>query len=712
MSPKHIYQENNKTIKAVAGELDQLDNSFIVVGDEYYINTIKGSIPFWAKELAEELALLGGSLVFADLENLHLSILNVVDGIKSAKNAYTDSIYFLGSLDEVIMSRLETLNSSVQGSSADIKNLEFFRVTEKEAYALSVQQLSADINDGRIKSIISSQRLAISNATEAIASNYFRMQTAFEHTRASITQMDTAFASYENAFAGTQLSLESDLRIIGQQIQQITTVYGAEVEATESYIRSAFKYNSEIRIGNRSYKSGFGLNTSYNLNGSGLEIDPYVSEFWIEAQRFRIVAPSADPQSGSFDYNKSVASPFEIKAINGVPVLQMSDSVLTGGYNGPLSGNVPVGTNGFRVSSNASGTERDPHIYGGFVRGSTVFGSEISGGTLLLPDGNYIHANGDFLLGDIKNDKWLSYGYSEIYKKKVLQLSGFISKGYQAHVGTTNKLIETTAKATGMVWGHEENYSVEIFSEYVPGDFMQLQMRKTGRKYTVKELRNSGNIPSFNDSKYDIVFSPYDPRKDFEIIGFAGLFMPIVELNALKGIKVFRSGTVKIKAYHEKGRIHSMDSKQSLLFAVGIQKVGASKGNIVAAKYLNRPKFYEIKYTNYGSSNVKATVGSSFTPNLPSIVTSTNSDSPEFIIDVEAHDTIHLFVTFAAIGHFGAGIPDSSAHHMTTLGLGSAPAGDQAVRSFSASFNLDSFALFAEKDDTSINLPSSKFTVP
>ncbi len=81
-------------------------------------------------------------------------------------------------------------------------------------------------------------------------------------------------------------------------------------------VESKFAYNSVIGINGIYKKSGFGLTTNY-VSGSGTEVDPYVSEFWIDASRFKFTNSNV---TGS-------VSPFTIDATGDTPQITFNGNV-------------------------------------------------------------------------------------------------------------------------------------------------------------------------------------------------------------------------------------------------------------------------------------------------------------------------------------------------------------------------------------------------
>lgn len=109
-----------------------------------------------------------------------------------------------------------------------------------------------------------------------------------------VTNLSTELTNGTNTWSSADSTLENSLKT------EITDE-GARVE-------SKFAYNSNVNINGVWKKSGFGLTTNYT-SGSGTEVDPYVSEFWIDASRFKFTNSNA---TGS-------VAPFTIDATGVVP---------------------------------------------------------------------------------------------------------------------------------------------------------------------------------------------------------------------------------------------------------------------------------------------------------------------------------------------------------------------------------------------------------
>ena len=87
------------------------------------------------------------------------------------------------------------------------------------------------------------------------------------------------------------------------------------IRVTAEGVESKFAYNSLLNINGVYKKSGFGLTTNY-VSGSGTQIDPYVSEFWIDASRLKFTNSNQTGQTAPFTIDASGLTP-QIK-FNGV----------------------------------------------------------------------------------------------------------------------------------------------------------------------------------------------------------------------------------------------------------------------------------------------------------------------------------------------------------------------------------------------------------
>ena len=109
------------------------------------------------------------------------------------------------------------------------------------------------------------------------------------------------FVDLENEVTGANGHVASSLA----QLEIDSQVY-ADNAATN--VQNKFAYNSNITLNSVVYESGFGLN-ALGTTGSGTESDPYNSEFWINAEKFKFTNSNQTGQVAPFTIDASGTSP-------------------------------------------------------------------------------------------------------------------------------------------------------------------------------------------------------------------------------------------------------------------------------------------------------------------------------------------------------------------------------------------------------------------
>jgi hypothetical protein len=110
----------------------------------------------------------------------------------------------------------------------------------------------------------------------------------------AITILDTELTNGTTTWASADSSLEQSLN---------TTIVG-EVATLES----KFEYGSTLEVNSTYYQSGFGL-VSTLVGGTGTELDPYDSEFWINAEKLKFTNSAQSGQAAPFTIDASGATP-------------------------------------------------------------------------------------------------------------------------------------------------------------------------------------------------------------------------------------------------------------------------------------------------------------------------------------------------------------------------------------------------------------------
>lgn len=422
---------------------------YVITGDDIYIPMLYDDAPQWMKDLVQVVVDVSISSGNQSLINNMNAILQNFAVSYVPLNQYTQTILDLGDEDTRINALIETLNSNfndgLSTANAQIISLQLTKASKDEVVAQVIQTIAAQLADGtsNIGSTIGRIDQAIANETSARALSLQTLTASLEDTNLDVTanaeviQNALAYVGIDEAGASTGTGLSAYLEDSNGNIGGADSQLANSIRVTAEGVESKFAYNSLLNINGVYKKSGFGLTTNY-ISGSGTQIDPYVSEFWIDASRFKFtnsnvtgsVAPFTIDASGTtpqIKFNGVVnfsnitnvpqlgSTPQEVvtainnaqtTTINGPRITTGSigaaqiaansvsadrlmagtngSTVWTGGglvssnFNGNPVGVIGSPTSGFRLSSNSAGNSSDPNIYGAYIRGSTIAASALA----------------------------------------------------------------------------------------------------------------------------------------------------------------------------------------------------------------------------------------------------------------------------------------------------------------------------------------------
>lgn len=422
---------------------------YVITGDDIYIPMLYDDAPQWMKDLVQVVVDVSISSGNQSLINNMNAILQDFAVSYVPLNQYTQTILDLGDEDTRINALIETLNSNfndgLSTANAQITSLQLTKASKDEVVAQVIQTIAAQLADGtsNIGSTIGRIDQAIANETSARALSLQTLTASLEDTNLDVTanaeviQNALAYVGIDEAGASTGTGLSAYLEDSNGNIGGADSQLANSIRVTAEGVESKFAYNSLLNINGVYKKSGFGLTTNY-VSGSGTKVDPYVSEFWIDASRFKFtnsnvtgsVAPFTIDASGvnpQIKFNGVVnfsnitnvpqlgSTPQEVvtainnaqtTTINGPRITTGSigaaqiaansvsadrlmagtngSTVWTGGglvssnFNGNPVGVIGSPTSGFRLSSNSAGNSSDPNIYGAYIRGSTIAASALA----------------------------------------------------------------------------------------------------------------------------------------------------------------------------------------------------------------------------------------------------------------------------------------------------------------------------------------------
>ena len=420
---------------------------YVITGDDIYIPMLYDDAPQWMKNLVQV-------VVDVSISSGNQSLINDMNAIIQdfavsyvPLNQYIQSTIDLSDEDTRLNGLIETLNSNfndgLSTANAQIISLQLTKASKDEVVAQVIQTIAAQLADGasNIGSTIGRIDQAIANETSARALSLQTLTASLEDTNLDVTanaeviQNALAYVGIDEAGASTGTGLSAYLEDSNGNIGGADSELANSIRVTAEGVESKFAYNSLLNINGVYKKSGFGLTTNY-ISGAGTQANPYVSEFWIDASRFKFtnsnvtgsVAPftidatGVTPQitfngkvsfsnvtgtgnilttgqaatdinagattidgpkitTGSITATQIAAdsvSADRLKSTTGASTVWEGGGLVSANFNGNVNGSIGTPSAGFRLSSNAAGTSADPNIYGAYIKGATLEGSALN----------------------------------------------------------------------------------------------------------------------------------------------------------------------------------------------------------------------------------------------------------------------------------------------------------------------------------------------
>ena len=302
---------------------------YSVVGDELYIPKRYEDAPQWLRDLIGTVTEESFNQKITELNSLTQTLNQLIVELDVAKNTYTQSIISSNDIDERINTAITTLNSSLAQSDATILGIANTKVTPQESLALTIDTLSASIENGAINALVSNIENASVDRDSALANDislvHSELSGDIEGNADAITSLNTSVTNINNTLTAqateiTNLTTELDNGINTWAIADSTLENSlmTEISDESSRVESKFAYNSNILVNGVPYSSGFGIATNVNSPGQG--IDDGDSEFWINAEKFKFTNTN----------RTGAAAPFTIDASGSQPQITFNGKVTFG----------------------------------------------------------------------------------------------------------------------------------------------------------------------------------------------------------------------------------------------------------------------------------------------------------------------------------------------------------------------------------------------
>ena len=422
---------------------------YAIVGDLFFAKTLE-EVPPWFQDLVQDTVVQVNGNTYDTLAQYNISLLAALQGIEVSKNTYEQYINKLVTDQEAFISVLTTLNSTINGNDASIRQLLLTYATEDFAVASAAQLLTASLNGGAIGAAIGSVETAMATQYGAMAQRLQTLETEFtdvagqQGANASAIQALTTYTGYgvyngadalianSNFYNNLNAYLDGTDYYIGGSstlIQDVTAVSTEKMKQVEA----KFEYGSTIELDGKQYNAGFGLVQTGTLLPDGITYD---SEFWVKASRFKFtsdaggtVSPFTIDGSGNAVFNGKVAINNILEAPTyGSGPLSSRPSITTQGSTWTDTSTSPnityIYNNGWKSVQGLPGTNGTNGTNG--TRGASIvtYGADLGSTSIASAASNAgtYFTNGGGINPPIPNDSLVltntntSYGWSNIYK--------------------------------------------------------------------------------------------------------------------------------------------------------------------------------------------------------------------------------------------------------------------------------------------------------
>lgn len=328
-----IGVESTGSVTAEVVDLGDLDitvakKEYVITGDSIYVPVLYDDAPQWVKDLVS-------LTVDVSIETANASTLAQLSSILATfatsyvpLNQYTQNINSLALADTNMQAVIETLNSNFNDglnlANSQIINLQTTKASKTEVVTQVVDTLAAQLTtpDSDIGAVISNINQAIANEATARANSFNVLNTSLGNVGENVAGNSTAISGLQSSVTninGTLSAQAGQITTLSNNLQSgsgtwanadtaVTNTLNSNITNGLATVESKWAYNSAVNINGVYKKSGFGLTTNY-VSGSGTQADPYVSEFWIDASRFKFTNSNQTGQVAPFTIDATGTTP-------------------------------------------------------------------------------------------------------------------------------------------------------------------------------------------------------------------------------------------------------------------------------------------------------------------------------------------------------------------------------------------------------------------
>lgn len=297
---------------------------YSIVGDTLYASISAQEAPTWLTTIIADVVNTAVASGMVNYDLLVQDVQNAIDSIDVASNTYVEKTNFTGDVNALIATQLATLNTTYGDTFATKVELTALEASTTSALATQAVQIESGYTDA-INAKATEIITAYTAADAVNASNISALTTVFSDQNALLDAQSTALSGLQtyigvdgsNTPNGTGLTKSfTDLSLALTTLDD--SIYGtsgleqsiyAAIDTEGARVESKFEYNSVVGLNGVYYKAGFGLDTSITTTGTGTELDPYDSIFWINAQKFKFTNTNKTGSVAPFTIDASGATP-------------------------------------------------------------------------------------------------------------------------------------------------------------------------------------------------------------------------------------------------------------------------------------------------------------------------------------------------------------------------------------------------------------------
>ena len=227
LHPK-VYEAKKECKESIVSAVKK---EYSIVGDALYASINAEEAPQWLNNIIDSVVASGLSKGLLDLKEAKDTITTALSELSVAKNQYQELINIDATIDSVIASRLETLNATIDQNSADIRRLDVTKVTEDQAATIAAEQISAELNNGairseinRIDSAITDTNSSLVNTTEMLEADYLNLSEGMQGNASAVNNL-YSYVGYDSKGVSLHKGLIADIETLKKQNDGVINTY-------------------------------------------------------------------------------------------------------------------------------------------------------------------------------------------------------------------------------------------------------------------------------------------------------------------------------------------------------------------------------------------------------------------------------------------------------------------------------------------------------